>query len=164
MAHLPRLGWSRSPHTAVPVREGDRGGRRPARDRPRYPDGRQLRRPVEELRTNSDRFAELRDVGAAGRHDAARKTIDHPQVGSLTLDCDVLSTAGSDLRIVIYTAEPGTQDAERLPLRCLHLIPAELQATGAHPRCPARALQRAMRLHGVLRRRPPARRSTPRCS
>jgi hypothetical protein len=26
----------------------------------------------------------------------------------------VLSVAGSDLRIIIYTAEPGTQDAERL--------------------------------------------------
>ena len=34
----------------------------------------------------------------------------------MTLDCDVLSVAGSDLRIMIYTAEPGTQDAERLAL------------------------------------------------
>nr|WP_232291957.1 hypothetical protein [Frankia sp. QA3] len=29
---------------------------------------------------------------------------------------DVLSVAGSDLRIMIYTAEPGTRDAERLAL------------------------------------------------
>ena len=47
---------------------------------------------------------------------AARKTVDHPQVGPLTLDCDVLTVAGSDLRIMVYTAEPGTQDAERLAL------------------------------------------------
>ncbi len=40
-------------------------------------------------------------------------TIDHPHVGTLTLDRDVLTVAGSDLRIVIYTAEPGTEDTER---------------------------------------------------
>jgi hypothetical protein len=37
-------------------------------------------------------------------------------VGALTLDCDVLTVAGADLRIVIYTADPGTEDAERLTL------------------------------------------------
>ncbi|MFF0400845.1 helix-turn-helix transcriptional regulator [Streptomyces sp. NPDC005248] len=82
----------------------------------RYPDDQQLLRLVAELRTNSERFAELWDAGALGRHEAASKTIDHPQVGSLTLDCDVLSVAGSDLRIMIYTAEPGSQDNERLEL------------------------------------------------
>ena len=51
-----------------------------------------------------------------GRHEASPKTVDHPQVGSLTLDCDVLSVAGSDLRIMVYTAEPGSRDAERLAL------------------------------------------------
>jgi hypothetical protein len=68
------------------------------------------------LRTNSDRFAELWDAGVVGRHQATRKTIEHPQVGPLNLDCDVLSVAGGDLRIMIYTAEPGTQDSERLAL------------------------------------------------
>lgn len=82
----------------------------------RYPADRRLHRLVAELRANSDRFAELWDSGTVGRHEASRKTIDHPQVGALTLDCDVLSVAGSDLRIMIYTAEPGTEDAERLAL------------------------------------------------
>lgn len=82
----------------------------------RYPADQRLRRLVEELRAHSARFAELWDSGAVGRHEAARKTIDHPQVGPLTLDCDVLTVAGSDLRIMIYTAEPGTEDAERLAL------------------------------------------------
>jgi DNA-binding XRE family transcriptional regulator len=82
----------------------------------RYPADQPLRRLVTELRTNSDRFAELWETGAVGRHEAARKTVEHPQVGPLTLDCDVLSVAGSDLRIMIYTAEPGTQDDERLAL------------------------------------------------
>jgi hypothetical protein len=82
----------------------------------RYPADQRLRQLITELRTNSTRFAELWDSGAVGRPEASRKTIDHPQVGPLTLDCDVLSVAGSDLRIMIYTAEPGTEDAERMAL------------------------------------------------
>jgi MmyB-like transcription regulator ligand binding domain len=82
----------------------------------RYPADRQLRQLVGELRAGSSRFAELWDSGAVGRHEAARKTIDHPAAGRLTLDCDVLNVAGSDLRIMIYTAEPGSADAERLAL------------------------------------------------
>jgi transcriptional regulator with XRE-family HTH domain len=81
-----------------------------------YPADQQLRQLVAELRANNDRFAKLWDSGTVGRHEAARKTIDHPHVGPLTLDCDVLTVAGSDLRIMIYTAEPGTEDADRLAL------------------------------------------------
>ncbi|MDT5263992.1 MAG: hypothetical protein QOI90_618 [Mycobacterium sp.] len=39
-----------------------------------------------------------------------------PLVGPVTLDCDVLTGVGPDLRIMVYTAEPGTEDAERLAL------------------------------------------------
>ncbi|XVQ86934.1 helix-turn-helix transcriptional regulator [Microbispora siamensis] len=80
----------------------------------RYPGDQRLRRLVADLRANSERFAELWDSGAVGRHEAARKIIDHPDAGPLTLDCDVLTVAGADLRIMVYTAEPGTEDAERL--------------------------------------------------
>ena len=82
----------------------------------RYPADQQLRRLITELHDRSDRFAELWDSGVVGRHEAARKTIDHPLVGPVTLDCDILTVAGSDLHIMIYTAEPGTEDAERLAL------------------------------------------------
>ncbi|MGW5127607.1 helix-turn-helix transcriptional regulator [Streptomyces sp. NPDC004069] len=82
----------------------------------RYPADQRLQRLIAELRGGSERFAELWDAGATGRHEASRKTIDHPQVGPVTLDCDVLTVAGSDLRIMVYTAEPGTEDAERLAL------------------------------------------------
>jgi transcriptional regulator with XRE-family HTH domain len=83
----------------------------------RYPADRRLRQLVADLHAGSPRFAELWDSGAVGRHQATeRKTIDHPQAGTLTLDCDVLTVRGSDLRIMIYTAEPGTEDAERLAL------------------------------------------------
>ena len=83
----------------------------------RYPADRHLRQLIADLHANSPRFAELWDSGAVGRHEATeRKTIDHPQAGTLTLDCDVLTVQGSDLRIMIYTAEPGTEDADRLAL------------------------------------------------
>ncbi|MEV6873359.1 helix-turn-helix transcriptional regulator [Amycolatopsis sp. NPDC051128] len=82
----------------------------------RYPADRQLRRLVAELRANSARFGELWDSGAVGHYETARKTIDHPQVGPLTLDCDMLTVAGSDQRVMVYTAEPGSDDAERLAL------------------------------------------------
>ena len=36
----------------------------------------------------------------------------HPELGSITLDCDVLTVAGTDIRIVVYTAEPFSPDAE----------------------------------------------------
>ncbi|MGW1087188.1 helix-turn-helix transcriptional regulator [Streptomyces sp. NPDC002596] len=80
----------------------------------RYAADLRLRQLVAELRARSERFAELWDSGTVGQHEAARKTIDHPQAGPLTLDCDVLTVAGSDLRIMVYTAEPGAEDAERL--------------------------------------------------
>ncbi|GAA2310987.1 helix-turn-helix transcriptional regulator [Streptomyces kunmingensis] len=84
----------------------------------RYPADRALRRLVQELTDVSPRFAELWNAGApAPPADRSRhKTIDHPAVGRITLDCDTLIDALDDLRISIYTAEPGTQDAERLAL------------------------------------------------
>ncbi len=82
----------------------------------RYPADRRLRALIAELYAKSERFAELWDAGTVGRHEAARKTVDHPQVGPLTLDCDVLTVVGGDLRIMVYTAEPGTEDADRLAL------------------------------------------------
>lgn len=81
-----------------------------------YPKDRQLNALISELHNSSERFAALWDTGSVGRQRASRKTVDHPQAGPVTLDCDVLSVTGSDLRIMVYTAEPGTADAERLAL------------------------------------------------
>ncbi|MGD6746875.1 helix-turn-helix transcriptional regulator [Streptomyces sp. BH106] len=94
----------------------------------RYPLDPRLHTLVDELRTRSPRFAELWDSGAVGRHAAARKTIDHPEVGPLTLDCDILTVAGDDLRVMLYTAEPGTPDADRLTLLATTALPAAVGA------------------------------------
>ncbi|MGW1465003.1 helix-turn-helix transcriptional regulator [Streptomyces sp. NPDC002308] len=90
----------------------------------RYPGDPRLASLLAELRAGSARFAELWDSGAVGTHESARKTIDHPDVGTLTLDCDVLTVAGDDLRVMVYTAEPRTEDAERLALLTLLGTPA----------------------------------------
>ena len=82
----------------------------------RYPADQRVRHLVAELRSGSDRFAQLWDAGEVGSHQTAAKVVDHPEVGTITLDCDVLLVAGSDLRMIVYTAEPGSPDAERLAL------------------------------------------------
>ncbi|MGW4211080.1 helix-turn-helix transcriptional regulator [Lentzea sp. NPDC004789] len=81
-----------------------------------YPNDQALNDLIAQLRRRSTRFSELWDTGSAAEHEASRKTIDHPAVGALTLDCDVLHVAGNDLRIMVYTAKPDTEDAERLAL------------------------------------------------
>jgi transcriptional regulator with XRE-family HTH domain len=82
----------------------------------RYPADPRLRKLIGGLRAGSARFARLWDSGVVGVHVSSRKPIDHPDLGPITLDCDILTVAGSDLRVMIYTAEPGTEDAGRLAL------------------------------------------------
>jgi transcriptional regulator with XRE-family HTH domain len=84
----------------------------------RYPADRKLKRLIAELTSHSPRFAELWESGEVGspQDQSRHKIIDHPDVGLIALDCDVLIVAGDDLRIMVYTAEPGTEDAERLAL------------------------------------------------
>ena len=84
----------------------------------RYPADRNLGRLVNDLASHSPRFRELWESGESRpRFEPSRhKTIDHPAVGRITLDCDALVIAADDLRVLVYTAEPGTDDAERLAL------------------------------------------------
>lgn len=82
----------------------------------RYPADRRLRRLIAELRARSPLFAELWDSRAVAVHDGSHKTIDHPQLGLVSLDCDLLRVDCSDLRIMVFTAEPGSEDAEKLAL------------------------------------------------
>ncbi len=84
----------------------------------RYPADRSLRRLITDLAAGSPRFSELWDavVPLLPTDPSRRKTVDHPAVGPITLDCDTLLVALDDLRISVYTAEPGTEDADRLAL------------------------------------------------
>jgi transcriptional regulator with XRE-family HTH domain len=82
----------------------------------RYPADEPLHALVEDLLRASPRFAELWEQRPVAPHSTARKTIRHPEVGELTLDCDLLTVGGSDLRLIVYTAPPGSSDARALAL------------------------------------------------
>jgi transcriptional regulator with XRE-family HTH domain len=82
----------------------------------RWPADERLAALIADLRRASPRFAALWEERPAAVHTSMRKTFDHPEVGRFTLDCDVLHVHGSDLRIVVYSAPPGSPDAEALAL------------------------------------------------
>lgn len=81
-----------------------------------YPDDGRLHQLVDDLLQVSPRFARLWAERAVTATGSGSKTIVHPEVGPITLDCDVLTVAGSDLRLVVYTAERSSPDADRLRL------------------------------------------------
>ncbi|QGN34138.1 helix-turn-helix transcriptional regulator [Microlunatus sp. Gsoil 973] len=84
----------------------------------RYPADPGLQRLIDQLRTHHPGFVGLweRAEPAPSAHRARHKTIDHPEVGLINLDCDTLVVAHDDLRIMVYTAEPDSEDAEKLAL------------------------------------------------
>lgn len=81
----------------------------------RYPRDPDVRRLVDRL-SASDRFTRMWESGVVSEHASKRKTFVHPLVGTVTLDCDVFTATGTDLRIVTYTAAPGTDDESRFNL------------------------------------------------
>lgn len=82
----------------------------------RYPQDGELASLVADLRAESARFAELWETEPPRERGAQRKTLVHPVVGRMTVDCDVLTVRGSDLQIVVFSAEPGTPDADALAM------------------------------------------------
>ncbi len=82
----------------------------------RYPSDPVVSDLVEELRVGSPEFASLWQ-----RHDVQvaqmlTKTFQHPSVGEVTVDCDSLTLPDRDQHLVLYTAPPGSRDAEALAL------------------------------------------------
>jgi DNA-binding XRE family transcriptional regulator len=82
----------------------------------RYPGDPRLAGLIRRVRGGNPRFAALWHDGAVGGHAEDRKTIRHPDIGDITVDCDVLGDSDTDLKIVIYTAVPGSEDATKLDL------------------------------------------------
>lgn len=96
----------------------------------RYPGDAELRRLVADLRAGSEEFARLWDQGGASTWRSHRKTVEHPQLGALTLDCDSLHVPDSDQVVVVYSAAPGTPEHDQLAL--LRVIGTERFSTDAH--------------------------------
>lgn len=85
----------------------------------RYPDDRRLARLLAETIAGNAHFAELWRTGAVGEHAQDRKTIEHPAVGEIVVDCDHLYAAEGDLKVVVMTAAVGSADATKIELACL---------------------------------------------
>lgn len=84
----------------------------------RYPADPSVRRLVGVLTAGSPRFTELwdTDTPVPDQEPSKRKVVDHPVVGPVTVDCDVLIVTTDDVRLMIYSADPTHEDAERLAL------------------------------------------------
>ncbi|MGW2835838.1 helix-turn-helix domain-containing protein [Streptomyces sp. NPDC001286] len=81
----------------------------------RYPDDPDLAALVSRLKLSA-RFAELWSRRAVGGHRSAHKLVRHPEVGDIALNSDVLAAQDSNLRLVVYTPQPGTDARSKLEL------------------------------------------------
>ncbi|WP_405965110.1 helix-turn-helix transcriptional regulator [Streptomyces sp. NBC_00723] len=82
----------------------------------RYPGDPELTALIDELLTGSAEFAELWAAHEVTARPTLCKTFDHPLVGLVTVNCDVLDITDRDQRVVIYTAAPGSPSEEALRL------------------------------------------------
>jgi transcriptional regulator with XRE-family HTH domain len=82
----------------------------------RQPDNHTLTALLDELRSNSADFArawERNEVGTAAK---TRKVLQHPLVGVLDCECDVVISPASGQRLVLFRGTPGTDTSERLAM------------------------------------------------
>jgi transcriptional regulator with XRE-family HTH domain len=95
----------------------------------RYPTDPTVTGLVDELRDGSPEFVRLWQRHEVQAAPMPRKTFRHPAVGEITLDCDALMLTDSDQHLVLYSAPPGSRDAQTLAL--LHVLgPRSVDAGG----------------------------------
>ncbi|MER7544612.1 helix-turn-helix transcriptional regulator [Spirillospora sp. NPDC127506] len=82
----------------------------------RYPRNREIRALVDELVEGSEEFARLWKSQELRIEHHARERFEHPQVGEVALDFDILTIPGQDQQLIIFTAEPGSREYETLRL------------------------------------------------
>lgn len=82
----------------------------------RYPSDPQLAGLISGLKAGSATFSQLWDAGGVDAWRSHRKTVIHPELGEVTLDCDTLAVPDDDQLVVVYSAAPGTPEAESLDL------------------------------------------------
>ncbi|GAA4602371.1 helix-turn-helix transcriptional regulator [Actinoallomurus liliacearum] len=91
----------------------------------RFPQDARLAALIRELNAGNERFAAMWATGQmAAAHREDHKTIDHPLVGPVTVDCDTLTAGDNELKIVIWTAAPGSEDETKLQLSTVAGPPA----------------------------------------
>ncbi|EXU68171.1 XRE family transcriptional regulator [Streptomyces sp. PRh5] len=93
----------------------------------RFPHDARLAELIQVLTTGNPTFARLWASGTVAAHREDRKTVEHPEVGPVDVDCDVLTDGDSDFKIVILTAVPGSADEAKLR----HLTATDVHNTSA---------------------------------
>lgn len=81
-----------------------------------YPDDARIADLVRCLRRDAPAFEQAWQSATVSAHISSRKTVHSPVIGPIELDCDVLTAPGADLRIVVYTAVPGSPADANLDL------------------------------------------------
>jgi transcriptional regulator with XRE-family HTH domain len=82
----------------------------------RYPDDPEVAELVAELLDGSEEFTRLWQSHDVSAELTLCKTFQHPLVGPVTVNCDVLDITDRDQQVVIYTAVPGSPSEEALRL------------------------------------------------
>ena len=80
----------------------------------RYPDDPRLKALTASRLAGNPWFAQLWHEGAVASHREDRKVVRHAEAGDITVHCDVLSDADNDLKVVVYSVAPGSEDERRL--------------------------------------------------
>ncbi|MEV0088576.1 helix-turn-helix transcriptional regulator [Saccharopolyspora sp. NPDC050642] len=80
------------------------------------PADRRLTALIDELTTKSEEFPAMWASHQVQPKAAGVKRFDHPAVGRMDLDYEVLAVRGGDQRLVVYQAEPGTPDHDAMTL------------------------------------------------
>jgi transcriptional regulator with XRE-family HTH domain len=82
----------------------------------RYPDSAELRSLIAELLADSADFARLWNSQELRIDHHARQVFQHPQVGPIELDFDILTVPDLNQQVVIFTAQPGSDSYQNLQL------------------------------------------------
>jgi transcriptional regulator with XRE-family HTH domain len=76
----------------------------------------EARELVELLQAESPEFARLWNQHEVAVRRDTHKRVVHPTVGTLELDCQILTAENNTERMIVFTAAPGSEDAEKLKL------------------------------------------------
>lgn len=71
---------------------------------------------VDELRAGSADFARMWQLNEVATTTRTRKLLQHPQVGLLDCECDVVVSPPSQQRLVLFRGTPGTDTRERIAM------------------------------------------------
>lgn len=74
----------------------------------RYPTDSRMQTLLRDMISSNLAFAVIWAEGQARPFEAEPKRLAHSELGDIWLDCDVLTSAEGDTRLVIYTAAPGS--------------------------------------------------------